>query len=148
MAAEVSCRDIVLTSGNVRDNSRKEKTFPKQICSGSLYSISDRHCAVPHVRHLPYTAARILAHLRFFICRAVKHRAHSCDSLRISLPDLIFAHTGNSHKNLRVAVDHLTVFNGLAGHMELGQGRFSRRAGTVLAETPAPARRWILPSAA
>ena len=35
MAAEVSCRDIVLTSGNVRDNSRKEKTFPKPICSGT-----------------------------------------------------------------------------------------------------------------
>ena len=36
MAAEVSCRDIVLTSGNVRDNSRK-KDVPETNLFGNVF---------------------------------------------------------------------------------------------------------------
>ena len=44
MAAEVSCRDIVLTSGNVRDNSRK-KDVPETNLFGNVFIHDNRMLA-------------------------------------------------------------------------------------------------------
>ena len=69
MAAEVSCRDIVLTSGNVRDNSRKEKTFPKQICSGTSLFMTIECSQSVHSIVMGFILLRVL---EFFVFRKME----------------------------------------------------------------------------
>ena len=53
-------------------------------------------------------------------CGVIEKRTHVADGIRVGLPDIIFAHTGKSHGDIRITVLHFTVSDELSGHMVLG----------------------------